>query len=143
MKVEIRVPFVNYGRVQFECTQPSMTHQCFKEHCDINYILSRNPDITQAQHVNNAEPFYGDYFSVEDYRESLDKVISLQDHFDSLPAKVRARFDNDPEGFLEFVSDSNNKHEMRSLGLLKDEVVNDGPESAKNVSTPAQAGDSA
>lgn len=139
VKVEIRVPYVYYGRVTFECTQPSMTHQCFKEHCDINYILSRNPDINQVQHVNNAIPYYGDYSSVDEYRDSLDKIADLQEHFDSLPSKVRSRFDNDPEGFLEFVLDPKNKDEMLKMGLVEDKSV----ESSQNLSTAAQPENSA
>lgn len=134
-KVEIRVPYVNYGRVQFECTKPSMTHQCFKDHCDIHQILARNPDITQAQHINDAEPYYGDYSSVEEYRESLDKICDLQESFDALPAKVRDRFDNNPEGFLEFVLDPQNKDEMRKLGLLKDVDKVDAVKPPLNEST--------
>ena len=36
-----------------------------------------------------------------------------------LPAKVRARFDNDPQMFLEFVASEDNRQEAVELGLIK------------------------
>lgn len=35
-----------------------------------------------------------------------------------LPAKVRSRFENDPQKFLEFCSDPKNRDEAVSLGLI-------------------------
>jgi phage internal scaffolding protein len=49
--------------------------------------------------------------------------MAAQDSFLALPAKVRARFDNDPALFVDFASDEANRDELKALGLLREEAV--------------------
>lgn len=55
----------------------------------------------------------------KDYHAQLSAVTSVRQYFESLPAKLRARFGNDPAQFVAFVSDDRNREEAEKLGLVK------------------------
>ena len=100
------------------CLEPTLAQQSFKEESDINYILERF-NVTGELPVRSAEPRYGDFLdSPVDYKSALDVVMNAQSSFNALPARVRARFDNDPMKFVDFVSDDKNRDEAYELGLL-------------------------
>lgn len=92
--------------------------QSFKDECDINNIMRRFQRTGVLTHVAKYSPMYGD-FPAMDYRESMDRLIEADRMFSELPAKLRKRFHNSPQEFLEFVQDSENLDEMVKLGLVK------------------------
>lgn len=55
----------------------------------------------------------------KDYHAQLSAVTAVRQYFESLPAKLRARFGNDPAQFVAFVSDDRNREEAEKLGLVK------------------------
>ena len=103
-------------------TRPSRTKQSFRDECDINNIL-RKFNVTGQLPIGSVQPQYGDFSGVTDYQSALNAVMAAQDSFLALPAKVRAKFDNDPALFVEFASDEANKDEMKALGLLSQETA--------------------
>jgi len=99
-----------------------MTKQSFKDECDINSIVKkalRNGLLPDG----NVNPIYGDFSDVKEYQEGLNIVLRAESQFNSLPAHVRSKFENDPAKFLEFATDPSNKAEMVSLGLAKHSSV--------------------
>lgn len=92
------------------------TQQHFKDECDINVIVERF-GITGQLPENARMPVYGDFTGVVDFHTAVNAVRSAQDAFDVMPAKVRARFENNPQLFVEFCSDPANLAEARLLGL--------------------------
>ena len=100
-----------------KCLDPSMAQQQFLEESDINTIVERfglNGEVPELVKV----PQYGDYSEVTDFHSAMNAVRQAEASFMELPAKVRSRFGNDPQQFLEFVSDDKNIPEARDLGLL-------------------------
>jgi len=112
----------NSDRSKLVFTRPSRTQQSFRDECDINTILKRF-NITGQLPVGSVQPQYGDFSGITDYQSALNAVMAAQDSFLALPAKVRAKFDNDPALFVEFASDEANKDEMKALGLLSQETA--------------------
>jgi len=112
----------NSDNSKFVFTRPSRTKQSFRDECDINNIL-RQFNVTGQLPIGSVQPQYGDFSGITDYQSALNAVMAAQDSFLALPAKVRARFDNDPALFVEFASDEANKDEMRSLGLIREETA--------------------
>lgn len=123
----MKIPFMrtpyNYDRDEVSndtglfCCDPTLAQQQFKDESDINTILERfgrTGEVIAPVRM----PEYGDYTQVVDYHTALNAVISAQSSFDSLPAKVRARFDNNPGKFVEFCLDDNNRQEAIDLGLV-------------------------
>ena len=102
--------------------RPSRTKQSFRDECDINNIL-RQFNVTGQLPVGSVQPQYGDFSGITDYQSALNAVMAAQDSFLQLPAKVRAKFDNDPALFVDWASDEANKDEMKALGLLREETV--------------------
>lgn len=101
---------------------PSRTKQSFRDECDINNIL-RKFNVTGQLPIGSVQPQYGDFSGITDYQSALNAVMAAQDSFLALPAKVRAKFDNDPALFVEFASNEANKDEMKALGLLREETA--------------------
>lgn len=122
MKFETRVPgvfdsdelsLVNAFRVEGE----SLTHQEFKEECDINTIINRfgigvNPIVPQewVTDVDISE-------AATDYQSAMNQLLAAQAQFMSLPASIRSEFQNDPGKFVAFASDPENLPKMVELGL--------------------------
>lgn len=105
------------------CEGASRTQQQFKDDCDIGKLIKR---ITNAEDLHpDASARYADVSDFPNYRECLDMVIKAERSFMSLDANIRKKFNNDPQQFLDFMSDSGNIHEMHRLGLakLRDQVT--------------------
>jgi len=100
----------------------SRTQQHFRDECDINTILERF-NITGQLRVGSVQPKYGDFSGITDYQSALNAVMAAQDSFLELPAKIRAKFDNDPALFVQFASDEANRDEMKTMGLLRQETA--------------------
>lgn len=99
-----------------ECLEPSLAQQHFKDECDINFLLERFK-VTGQLPQGIVLPTYGDFTGVSDYRTACEAIRRASNSFMDLPANLRARFENDPQRFLEFCSDPANLDELRSLGL--------------------------
>lgn len=117
-------------QVTHDVSYGGKTEQCHKDRVSIGNIMSRYEKLGVVDHVVNREPQYLDCTSVADYQSSMNVVLSAQEAFASLDAKVRARFMNDPVQFLKFMSNPENEQEMRDLGLLKEapQAPQEGPQ---------------
>lgn len=112
------------------CLDESRAVQSQKDEADINNIV-RNFGVTGKLPENVRIPEYGDFeIGVDDYRSAIHAVREAEKSFMAMPADVRARFQNDPQQFLEFCADINNLEEMRKLGLAVPAPVVDTPPSA-------------
>jgi len=112
----------NSDLAKFVFTRPSRTQQSFRDECDINNIL-RQFNVTGQLPAGSVQPQYGDFSGITDYQSALNAVMAAQESFLQLPAKVRAKFDNDPALFVEFASNEANRDEMKALGLLHEETA--------------------
>lgn len=95
----------------------SLTMQADADELDINNIMARYIKTGVAP-ASRYAPFYGDASALPSFQEAQQILIDANMAFESLPAKVRDRFHNDPARFLEFMGDEANEDEARSLGLL-------------------------
>lgn len=94
------------------------TVQSEKDEADINVILDRF-GITGQMPENVRRPTFMDFGPdyIFDYRSAVEAIALAADSFNSMPAKVRAEFNNDPQEFVEFCSKEENLPKMRELGL--------------------------
>lgn len=98
------------------CDDPSLTKQSFAEECDINTIV-RQFGLTGKMPDDIVPPTYADFEGIFDFHSAMNAVAAAGEEFDRLPAKIRARFHNDPGLFVDFCSDPNNLREMVDMGL--------------------------
>jgi len=103
------------------CEDASLAQQHYKDECDINNIL-RQFNITGMLPEQAVSPRYGDFTGINDYHSALNQVIAAEDEFMSLPATLRARFENDPAQLIDFLDNPENKNEAIKLGLVKEAV---------------------
>lgn len=120
---------------------PSLTKQSFKDDCDVNRIMAKYQSTGVLEHVKYMHENslrYGD-FTGFDFRDVCDRVVQAQEMFDTLPAKLRYRFENDTAQFLDFVSDPRNKDEMVTLGLMPPSSAKKSEKSVENATTSSSS----
>jgi len=102
--------------------EPSMTKQSFKEECDINNIVRRFEATGVVDHINqaHAQGLFTDLPDALDLQAGLNMIKQAEGAFMALPASLRARFENDPVQFVDFMDNPANQEEMIKLGLAKD-----------------------
>jgi len=98
------------------CLDVSLAKQSFAEECDINTIVKRF-NLSGQLPENVFVPQYGDFEEVFDFHTAMNVVAKAGEAFDAMPADVRARFNNDPGAFVDFVSDPANTDEAVKLGI--------------------------
>lgn len=101
---------------------PSRTSQEFAKEVDINTIAERYR-LTGELPENVPMVLQGDFTNALDFRSAMELVVAAREGFMEQPAEIRARFRNDPQEFLDFVSDVANLDEAIKLGLVRKESV--------------------
>ena len=97
----------------------SITKQSDAEGCDVNYIMKRFERTGMLEHLNSAPGRYEDLGDSISYQEALNRVMAAETAFEALPARIRARFENDPAQLLDFIADGRNREEAIALGLIE------------------------
>lgn len=112
------------------CMDPSRTQQHFRDEVDINTLVERfklTGEMPQLEQL----PSFQDFQGIFDYQTAMNAVVAARETFQSLPAKLRARFHNQPQEFIEFFDDPENRPEAEKLGL----VDKPAPKPAESSST--------
>jgi len=131
-KRTLELPFVrnawNYDRDELSnktgltCKDPTRTQQHLSEEADINTIVKRFK-LTGQLPTNIRMPTSGDFTNVPTFDQAMHALVQAREAFQALPAKIRARFHNDPAELVAFCDDPENLQEARKLGLVpKDEL---------------------
>lgn len=101
-----------------ENKEPSLTRQEFADDADINTIVERL-GLGYEIPLNNTPPKQGDFTNLPDFTAATKMIRQAQEIFNALPAKIRNRFQNDPEKYIEFFHDPENTDEAIKMGLVK------------------------
>lgn len=126
-KVFVRNPY-NYDmalvsqETGLECKDPSLAQQHMKDECDINVLVERF-GVTGSMPVAPIEPSYGDFSGVSDYHTAMNKIKAAEEAFMALPAKIRAKFDHDPNALLNYLQNEENRDEAIQIGLIDGKFV--------------------
>jgi phage internal scaffolding protein len=122
------------------CKDPSLTQQQFAEESDINFIADRYGLTGEIPQVLDL-PQYGDFSGIFDFQSAQNAVIEAKQQFMTLPAKLRTRFDNDPQKLLQFLGNTDNRAEAEFLGLIdKPKETTDETRTGSVHETTAQKG---
>jgi phage internal scaffolding protein len=119
------------------CEDLSLTQQQFKEEADINTIVDRFMKSGVLPTPVNM-PQYVDYEGVFDFQSAMNAVRAADENFMRMDAKIRARFNNSPQEFLEFFADANNKDEAIRLGLALPLAVAESTDSAAEPTSKSE-----
>ena len=124
MKSKLRSVYIEEAaRPQLDCGGPdaSMTHQEFRDECDINNIMKRFERSGMIDHVNSRQGDFGDFSEVPDYQSALNAVMDAEEAFMGLDARLRDEFGNDPGEFLTWFEGAS-EDDKREKGLLPEAV---------------------
>lgn len=120
-----------------KCEDPSLTQQQFKEDSDINTIVDRFMKSGVLPNPVNM-PQYVDYEGIFDFQSAMNVVRQADENFMRLDAKVRARFNNSPQEFLEFFGNPDNVEEAIRLGLAIPHAVAESKDSAAEPTSKSE-----
>lgn len=98
------------------CTEPTLTQQNFKEQCDINRIVKQYAQ-TGVVNGNTNMPLPDEFIGITDYHTAMNLIKRSESAFMALEPHIRERFANNPANFVDFVTNSDNIDELRSMGL--------------------------
>lgn len=135
VKLQIRKPYEPTMPVRLISFEPTLAQQQFSEECDINTIMDRYAMDGILDHVNKFEGTFGDFTNAVDYQASLNQVMDAEAAFLHLPAKVRARFGNDPAQLMDFLSSSDPELVAESVRL----GLREAPPPPEPPSSPSKA----
>lgn len=134
-----RHPYGPKKRSRLECKDPTRTKQQFAAESNINNIMAKYQKTGLIDHVSRYGPTYG-FAEPVDFQEALNTVRTAQDMFNALPSSWRARFENDPAKFLDFVQDPENEEEMRHIGILPKAEPKNPPKPEEDTPKPEEPG---
>lgn len=101
----------------------SMTEQSHKQSCDIKFIMKKAVKTGMITHRKQTEGEYVNLIGKPDYHEALNTVTQANQLFESIPAEIRFdKFNNDPQKYIKYVTDENNRAEMIDLGFSVDHL---------------------
>lgn len=135
--IKILSQYSEKTKVKLKFTKPSLTKQSQLESTDINKILNKYQK-TGTLPILQSPQKYEDYSDVVSFQEAQNILIHANEQFEGLDSKIRERFNNNPENFLEFVNNSENKEEMYKLGLAikpttQTDITNTGMNPDQNI----------
>lgn len=97
----------------------SLTQQQFKDECDIRNILVRFRQTGELPPFTTGEAVFADVSTVPEFQDAMNTIARTTEYFESLPSRVRARFNNNPSEYVAFMNDPSNYEEGVKLGLVK------------------------
>lgn len=98
--------------------QPSLTKQQFKDECNLGKLMKRYINHGIPPPSAGGNPTYGNFTTVDDYFDAVNKLKEAQEQFDALPSKLRDRFNNAPSELLMFLLNEKNREEAIALGII-------------------------
>lgn len=115
---EFRTAYGPKIKQQLVCNDPSRAKQSMKDECDINFIMAKYQKTGLVNHLSRFQGEYGDFPDLTlDFQEAMQALADASEMFETIPASIRKRFNNDPGEFLSFATDPQNQSELQRLGL--------------------------
>lgn len=108
-KKRIRVSIANH--------EPSLTQQSDQKQTDIHYIMKKFERTGVLDHNTKHEGTYGDHGSMPDYVAAHQMIADAKTMFETVPATIRAKHDNDPAKFLDWINNEKNREEILESGF--------------------------
>lgn len=116
--------------------EKSMTEQHHKKPSDVHSIMDKFRKTGIVTHLNKHQGTYGDYPSSVDLHTAMNTVLQAQEMFESVPARIRKRFHNDPGEFVDFMTDPANAEEIVAMGFGENPPIKEKPVVKPEGDTP-------
>lgn len=116
---KFRCNYQKSSGVVYSSDLPSMTKQEFKNDVNMNSIMKRYRS-TGILPVSNAKAVFGDFSKVYDYQTAVQKVMEIDEEFLKLPSHVRERYGNNPDMFMQAISNHQGLQALINEGIIKE-----------------------
>lgn len=124
---KVRSPYEPYNDPGVDCSNdPGVCDPSQAEELDVNKIIRRAQQTGILPGVN-VERVYADVSDAKSYHDALNLILAADEQFMSLDAQLRAKFDNDPAKFMDFVHDPKNEAELVKMGLAHERAPTPQP----------------
>lgn len=131
------IPPLSFDYALYCDPEEGRTRQEFAEEADVNHLMARFEKTGQLPFNSVGAPAYLDVSEVPDLATALQVVEDAKAAFMTLPAKVRAEFENDPVQFVQYAENPENIARMREWGLAPPEKLPDPPMRVEVVNASA------
>lgn len=128
-----------HERVTLNCGTKQMTKQSHKDECDIHNILKQYQRTGIVRHIAKHQARYEDLPDPIEFQEAMNIKIAAEEAFSSLPAKLRARYQNDAGQFLAALNDPEEADFLRDMGVLAPKKAAEAPEPPAATPAPPPA----
>lgn len=100
-----------------KCLDKTLAQQQFRDECNINILFARYLETGEMPQIRDGLT-YGNFEGIFDFQTAMNAVRTAEGLFSQLPARVKNRFDNDPQKLLDFMARDENREEAEFLGLV-------------------------
>lgn len=107
--------------------QQKLTEQHHAIECDVNRIVAQAKQSGQLP-GQDIKPVYGD-ISSDDFQTMQDTIAIVKSDFESLPADIRAEFNNQPEQLLEAMANPDQREHLTKIGIFESQISIDPEQS--------------
>ncbi len=98
-------------------SEPSMTQQSDQKQSDIHYIMKKFERTGVLEHNKQYEGTYADFASMPDFTKAHQMIADAKTMFETIPAKIREKHNNDPAQFLDWINNEKNREEILEAGF--------------------------
>lgn len=107
-------------RVKTVNNEKTRTQQHMQDATDVNKIMERYKKTGTITHINNS--IQGKYMDLtklpSSYLDAINVVNHAQNTFESMPAKLKEKFQHNPQTLINWMADKKNEDEAIQLGLI-------------------------
>lgn len=96
---------------------PSLTEQTHKDQVKIQNIVKKHGAQAMCQHVEAFGGTYQNLASMPEFHDAQNIISEASSMFETIPARIRLQFNNDPATFLGFIQDPKNVEDIKNLGF--------------------------
>lgn len=95
---------------------PTMTQQSDHDATNINIIVAKYMKGAPLPQVTEPGKF-GDFTGISSFTDAMEMITKANEAFHEVPAHIRAKFNNNPSTFMEYIHDAKNIPELVKMGL--------------------------
>lgn len=97
--------------------EQTLTEQHHLNQCSMKKIMERYQRSGIIDHLNQYQGTYADFSNTPEYQEAQNIIAAANSMFETVPAQIRDKFDNDPGKFVDFMQNNQNIDKIEEMGL--------------------------
>ena len=112
--------YIRYHEAVIDCSKDKpLTEQSHRDETNINNIVKRHGmDLIAKTAALSTPEYIMDDDPTNDFMEAMLIVTKAQQTFEQLPSELRAKFENQPAKFMDFIHNPENIDQMVEMGLV-------------------------